>query len=310
MVILGYTFLSGENSLLSSAVSSGDITYVSAQGAQIDNMYVSLDTTVDPLAPLPSNWGAKTVLYAKYDINLHASNIDYITSTVDHILIKRREQGTLSWITIDAIEITDKNDFLVNGVDVMARSRQEYEYALVPVYQGIEGTYCISSVYSLFNGLFVLEKGAMFGTIINPKCDVTRNAPSSVVEMLNSVKPKYVSNSIANYDTGTASGEFLHIVGCENGDVNGFDLYKGWNWRKSFLDFLTDRKPKILKYETGAIWLVNITGAPTNNSIDDNIMERRQISFEWAEVGNYESEKDLYYAGLSTVPQEWWTNNS
>ncbi len=34
----------------------------------------------------------------------------------------------------------------------------------------------------------------------------------------------------------------------------------------------------------------------------------REISWSWVEVGDVNSEEDLYYLGFSEITEEWWNN--
>ncbi len=47
-----------------------------------------------------------------------------------------------------------------------------------------------------------------------------------------------------------------------------------------------------------------VTGDPTDTA--NGTYNNRDISFEWTEIGNYESERDLYNTNLSDVEEEWW----
>ena len=61
---------------------------------------------------------------------------------------------------------------------------------------------------------------------------------------------------------------------------------------------------KILKLNDGRIYLIKITGKPTD--ISEGHEDLRRISFEWVEIGDVNSEKDLYLNNLSDVSAEWW----
>lgn len=304
MIFLGLAFYGGTDSVFITPTGSGmPYNRVEITAAQYDDIYVTTNPEIDK-KNLSGQWDASTELYGKFDININAGNIDYTTRTIDTILIKRRKAGTFKWTTIASKKAETVNDLRVSGYDYTAASKQEYEYAAVPVYGETENIYYIDTVYSDFDGLFIAEKDVMYGTPVGTQCDVTRNAPSSVAELLNNKYPKYISNTIANYDTGNASGQFIETTCTEVGCV---DTYKSlWDTRNKILAFLTNKKPKILKYETGAIWLINVTGAPTDNGAEQGLSDLRTISFEWTETGDCNDEPSLYYAGLIDTPSKWW----
>ena len=288
-------------------------TYLSVNNAEYDYLYVTRNAEENPVVPPPSNWDNDTILYANYDNSLSASNLDFVAENIDYILIKRRDaEDDSKWITIYVKPINESGDLSFVGYDYNVAAQKSYYYALVPISDGsVENSYFIINrpVDVMFDGVFISEIDAVYGTMVNTICDVTRNAPSAIAELINNKYGKYTSNTIANYDTGTCTGDFVRMEDECTSSGTYFEILGGYPYRKEFVDFLTDRKPKILKYETGAIWLVNIIGAPTNSASNQYLPDVRTLSFEWAETGDYMSEKDLYYAGLSDVPPEWWSNN-
>lgn len=72
------------------------------------------------------------------------------------------------------------------------------------------------------------------------------------------------------------------------------------------MDFLCDSVPKILKLPDGRKWLIQVTPNPTDTAEEN--YNNRYINFTWVEIGDMDSEEDLYYLGLSDVSPEWWNN--
>ena len=156
--------------------------------------------------------------------------------------------------------------------------------------------------------MFLIENGIVWGTdITDGFCDTTRNIPSSNVELLNSKYPVFVRNTIANYDTGTCKASFMPFVtdenDCELAYGSEYD-YKRIQYQRKFMDFICDGVPKILKMPDGRMWIVQITPNPTDTA---NVKyNNREISWSWVEIGDVNSEEDLYYLGLSDISPEWW----
>lgn len=316
-MFLGVSFFGGADALPLTPTNATNDTYVGVTRGLYDNIYVTrkpdidIDTTVNGLT-----WDTDTIMNATFENkSLSASNINYITKTVNLVFIKRREKGTYNWMTIQVKRISDIKDINVTGIDYMAGGNRVYEYALVPAYMddhGIiqEGAYNISSITSSFDGAFVVEKNKIYGTAIDTTYNSQRNAPSNTVELFNHKYPKYVRNTLANYDSGTVTGEFTRFIPCESMTEAGgqFDFYNNFSYRKAFKDFLMDGKPKVLKVDNGDMWLVNIVDAPTDQSSND-ISFQRTISFNWVECGDVTSEQDLYLAGISDIDRRWWSTN-
>lgn len=320
-MFFGLSFFGGANSIVNTPTDIQHIDYVAIRDAIYDNLFFTQTVDDDPYGPLQADWDGDTIFYAKFNGNTNASNIEYATQTIDKLVVKRREKGTYKWTTIFVKDVNDADDFLINNIDTFNASKKTYEYALIPSLQNIEGTYSIGEVYSEFDGVYVVEKNYylkmngvevmvpdMYGSEISATVDITRNAPSQPVELINHKYPKWVSNTEANYDTIAISGEFVEFVDCNEvtGEGGYFDLDGGWEYRKAFFNFLTDRASKIIKFENGPIWLANIINTPTNSTADPQMPVKRQISFEAVETGDYNSEPDLYYSGLSDIGPEWW----
>ncbi len=75
-------------------------------------------------------------------------------------------------------------------------------------------------------------------------------------------------------------------------------------YQRELVDILSDRKPKLLKNMDGRIWLVKIE-TPINDTAESTY-NNRKITFTWTEIGDYKSEEDMYYSGLSDVTEEFW----
>lgn len=112
----------------------------------------------------------------------------------------------------------------------------------------------------------------------------------------------------ANYDTGTCRGSFVPVAEddeCKLAYDSKFD-YQRIKHQKEFMDFISDGIPKILKLPDGRMWIIQVTPNPTDTA--NQVYNNREISFSWVEVGDVNSEEDLYYLGLSEVSSEWWNN--
>lgn len=256
-------------------------------------------TTLDDIY----TWDWGTVLYAPFNGNTEAGNVDFTLENTTHIIIKRRKQGEKVWKTIYVQPINELTDFNIHGVDKTARSATTYEYAAVAVKDGIEGTYNKKTIESSFDKIYLIEKEQMYSTSIGDGyCDTTRNVPSTITPLLNNKYPIYIRNSLANYDTGSLSLGFVNTETCPF----NFDDKNRVPYQRKVMDFLCDAKPKLLKLPDGRMWLIMVTGNPTDTA--ENHYANRRINFEWTEIGDCESQRDLYNANLLDVEEDWWVN--
>lgn len=306
MLTIGLSFFGGHDAVPCNPTAVENATYVSLSEGIYDDLLISKNTEM-PTDVVPDHFDYDTYLWAPFNGNTIAGNMQYSTDTVSHLLLKRRKKGDLKWMTIRVFDISNINDLDVRGVDYFC-PYGDYQYAIVPSYYGIEGNYNIVDTKSTFDGFFVAEKDQTWGTYISDSyCDTTRNIQTGVQPLLYNRYPTTVSNSISNYDTGTCAGEFYKYMedDCTFEIGREYDVQNS-TYRKEFMDYITNGHPKILKMVDGRCWLMTITGSPTDSARD--LYNIRLINFEWTETGNYLSERDMYYANLSDVNNAWWSS--
>lgn len=308
MFFLGYNFLGAdEMSLPLTPISQSEDTSVELGGVQADVLAITEDTSFEPTMDINTTWNLDTVLIADFDNNIFAGNIKWSANSVSYILVKRRINGDYKWITILAKEITDVDDINVSGTDITCESL-EYQYAIVPIINGLEGTYSSVTVDVTNSDLVLIDGTGIYHTpITEGYCDTTDVHPNSVIEPLRSKYPTVVRNTLANYETIQVEGNFVPV------DENGCSYVETWDndrtrilYQREVKDFLTNGRTKILKNVDGQCWLIYVTTPPTDAA--DGYYNVRKLSFGCTETGNLKSESDLYYAGLLDVPEKWWSN--
>lgn len=307
MFICGSNFVGGALACALTPTGIENINYVELKNGIFDDLYITKATDFELTNECPREWDFDTVLWAKFSGNTNAGNVDWNLENTSHLILKSRTEGNFKWKTIAVKEVASTEDFVINYPDYFVASGQSVEYALVPVLYGLEGNYATIRVSSKFNKMFLIEDGVVWGTqITDGYCDTTRNVPSTNVELLHGRYPLFVRNTIANYDTGNCKGSFMPLVdekGCELAYDGQYD-YPRIKYQREFMDFVCDSIPKILKLPDGRLWLVQVTPNPTDTG--NRAYNDREISWSWVEVGDVNSEEDLYYLGFSTIEPEWW----
>ncbi len=308
MFICGSNFVGGALACALTPTGIENINYAALQNGIYDDLYISKSADFELTNECPAAWDFDTVLWAKFNNTTDAGNIDWNLETTSHILLKSRTEGNYKWKTIFVKEVNSIEDFHINYPDYFVASGQPVAYAVVNVMNGCEGTYAITQVTSQFDKLFLIEGNTVWGTdITDGFCDTTRNIPSSTVELLNRKYPIFVRNTIADYDTGSCRGSFVPLDEdtCEFAYDSAQD-YGRIKYQRAFMDYICDSIPKILKLPDGRLWLVQVTPNPSDTA--NQQYNDREISWSWVEVGDVNSEEDLYYLGFSNVEPEWWTN--
>ena len=116
-----------------------------------------------------------------------------------------------------------------------------------------------------------------------------------VFQPFNRKYPIVVSNSIMQYQTGGIGGWVLPE---DYEDTHVFDRSKIVKEKEVLLNFLMNKKPKILKDMNGNNWLVYFTGNPSVTYDNNYGQGMLKVSAQWTEVGDPNDKTDLYENGL------------
>ncbi len=121
-----------------------NITYIRLANGLYDCLYIIKETASEPSMDCPDEWDFDTIFHADFNNSTNAGNVDWNLKTVSHLLVKRRDTKKFKWMTIDVREVHTLEDFTkgLRGNDYTNACHVEYEYAVVPVFHGLEeGTY-------------------------------------------------------------------------------------------------------------------------------------------------------------------------
>lgn len=215
---------------------------------------------------------------------------------ITSLRLKRRKYGDFSWVTLNSATISPTSPYDITWRDNLAQSDVTYEYAVVPVSGGVEGRYVSDTVLANFNGVFICEKDAIYKLYEGVAYgDSERVQKVGVFEPYGRKYPVVTSNAQTNYDTGSLSGMIMPDDYLKNGIIDRREIVEK---KRRVLDFLTDKKPKIIKDFNSNIWLCMITGSPTISYSDNYGMGVVTVGVSWIEIGNFDNPSDLYNAGL------------
>lgn len=279
------------------------VEYVKIENGIYDDLYAThINENVKPVNEffVPEKWDAETYLNAKFNGDLYAGNSDFGIDQTTNIIIKRREVGTYKWFPIIDIPVNSIDDYTFNVYDNYGIAGVEYEYAAVPIVDGIEGTYEISSCTVDFNDLIIMDADERYSTMYDIEITQDKNNTSSVVVPFGSKYPIYVANAMNDYYTGNISATFINLD-CSNPDPSMREIIK---FRKEILDFLNNRKIKYIKDPYGRCWLASIGTTITDE--DNGHPYLHKISFDFTEVGDVESNEDMSKYGFLDIGEEWW----
>ena len=301
MIFLGYNFFSDTNSFAPTP-SGHIINAIRIFDGEYNSLFVSANPDLT-LGNIGDAWDYDTRIKTNFENNtLEAGNSSFSLVNTEQLLIKRRVLGEQKWVVIYIKDVETTDDFKFYFIDKYARSGIEYEYAICSVSGGIENSFVVDNVYSEFQGMYITDKDCLYGTIFNVDCSTTtQNLINSTLSLLNSKYMTVVSNGQTCSESGTASGTFLKF---DDNDVNKYNRQRSFQYRAEIKNRLANKKPLILKVEDGRIWMIRVTGQPTDSS--NGHLDLRSLSFDWAEIGDYNDMETLYRNGFSDVDDGWW----
>ena len=287
--------------------STAYMTRLTLMNMVADAVYITRDIgyTIPPIKP---TWDNSTVMYCEFEHNLLAGNVAWVTSNITKVKLKRRLKGTQRWLTLYEKPITTVEDLTIEYIDYLCPSGYTFEYALVPCTDDDEWDYSITSVDTLYDGLFVIDSDMecrkLYGGVAY-NSDATINGVATL-QPYNSQYPVIIRNPIINYKQTNISGYLLNLQDVKShvdimsvpARVNMTLLQKDWS------EYLSKGKTLIVKDWNGKILMVQVTVAPSYTYLQQTGNAIPYITFTTSEIGQYNNQNDLYNQGFLTVASE------
>lgn len=284
MYFCGQTFYRDNKSSQSALVDITNLNSITLDNGIYDDLFITRNYNVE-INKTNKEWDFDTVLHALFKDNLLAGNIEFALDTITSIRIKQREKGKFDWITICDVPINTIDDLNFVRTYKYCKGNTNYEFAILPVLNGnIEGNMSVVECLSEFSGAYLMERDASIQMVINFESSQQRNHSSTTIQTLGRNKPFYITNGMSNYESGSINVVLIQFENCELNNKTGA------KYRKNVNDMLTNKKPKILKFEDGRTYIIGIVDAISQTSdIDIPI-----TTINWTEIADIDSEEDLY----------------
>ena len=281
-----------------------EINDVTISGALFDAIRIDSEITND--FDISEEWTETTKLLALFEGNLYSGNVDLSVKNTSDIIIKRRKYGEFSWFNMFDIPVENADSFNFNIIDRYANAHTQYQYAVVPVINGLEGEYNFGKneltdedfIECEFDGIVILDRDTEYSTFCNLEMEFQKNQGSNYVVPLNSKYPYIINNDSTNYYSGSISAAFLKFENCE------YFKLESVQYREDFLNFLINDNFKILKIYDGRSYMIEIVDTPTDSNSEHP--ELHIISFNFVEVGDPLSNEDMYLNGFLDISEAWW----
>lgn len=293
---IGYSALAGPDCLSNAPSVVDNITTTQIQNAIFDHVNITRNTKTEFSTTIPTEWDYDTIINADLNGDLSAGNVDFLIEQISAVKIKRRISGTFNWLTLETIPINDVEDLTFLFIDRLNAYGVNYDYALVPIVEGIEGDYIINSILSEFNGVFIGDFDTTYKFLYDVQYGTNaRNQVTGTFEPLGRQFPIIVANGSLSYESGTVSGNILNDGFEQTGEIDAQAIVQRKNAIK---DFLTNKKAKILRDWNSNIWLCFITDDIQVSYLSGSGMRIPNIQFSCVQIGDAESQQDLYNAGI------------
>ena len=281
-----------------------EINDVTISGAIFDALRIDTEITSD--FDISEEWTETTKLLALFDGNLYSGNVDLSVKNTSDLIVKRRKYGEFSWFNMFDIPVESADSFNFNIIDRYANACTQYQYAVVPIINGLEGEYNFGRNELTdeelnkfeFDGIVILDRDTEYSTFLNLEMEFQKNQGSNYIVPLNSKYPYIVNNDLNNYYSGSISAAFLKFENCE------YQKLDSVQYREDFLNFLINDNFKILKIYDGRSYMIEIVDTPTDSNSEHP--ELHIISFNFVEVGDPLSNEDMYLNGFLDISEAWW----
>lgn len=296
---VGYNFSFDQDALNPVLTDLNNITQVQLQNGIFNHINVTSDATMPYSSTIPTEWDIYTIMDCNFNGNINAGNVGFLLEHISSIKVKHRKKGSFDWIALYEIPINTIEDLKFNVQDFFCACSQDYEIALVPTLNGIEGNYIINSIFSEFNGVFICDSESIYkfyaGVGYGTSAQVQR---MGVFEPLGRKYPIVIANAETNYQTGSITGTVMP-PNYENDSV--IDRAAIVKTRELLNKFFTNKRAKIIKDWNGNIWLVVLMQDIATNFDNNFGMGMMSINANWLEQGNVDVQEDMYKNALTKV---------
>lgn len=294
--LCGYNLLGDINNIDPTPPKINNINNTKLSNGVYDNITITSDVT-SAYSTDKTSWDYDTILSCEFNNTINGGNIGYITSQISALRLKRRKVGTNTWTKImKDIPVDGVSDLSFSLLDYFNQGNAEYEYAIIPILQGMEGEYIVNKINTNFCGVFIGDTDGLIRLYEGVSYGSTTSVQS--IGQLQPIGRKYpiiIKNSSIDYKVGSVNGMVLNDNFETTRKVDRKEIVN----RVANIDkFLKNGKPKIIKDWNGNCWLVAITNSPQIDYNNNYGMGICNIGFEWTEQGDVNNEEDLIANGM------------
>lgn len=267
------------------AIPTSELDELMMGAGMYDELFVSVDDTIDEKQEKPAQWTLKTIMDAEFNNSLEAGSINGSGHVVTKIQCYRREYRSTDteWQLVAQFDYDDHYN-LYTVIDRFIENNKTYEYCIVPLAKEIMGDVLIGPpVHSKYSGTYISDIDTNYSMNVDFKfSDLTYNGNMSKSVPLNGQFP-IVSFGNANYRTGSIT--FLPLTPQQefgySSEINAHDEFIN---RQNVINFLNNGKAKVIRREDGDIIVVATNNVRTTAKAE-GLDAISNVTFDFVEIG-------------------------
>lgn len=252
-----------------------------------DELYITVDTTVGAENVKPQNWKLKTIMNAKFQVDLEAGSLDSDGHEITTIQIYRRKFLTSEdWLLVGQFDYDLKYN-VYSFVDRFTENGARYEYAIVPVAKDVIGDITVSEPIDVeYDGIFISDLQNNFKMEVDFEMgSTTHNTNVSTSIPLNGRFP-IVTMGNQDYQSGNISFLPLTQTQVDNGGET-VDGKAERAYRNQILGFLKNGRTKVIRNDNGEMLVIAAHDVQTTSK-NGSLVDLSAISFNFTEVGGFD----------------------
>lgn len=265
------------------------------QNGVYDELEVLQNTIINKQEVIKStSWNDNTLMLAKFQNNLSAGSVNVGNNEVYSIQFLKRKKGETEWQLCQEL-IYSKDQETYSFTDKYIESQQTYQYAIRPTARAYDdnGMYVGSiigenspqsektEINVVFDYAHLFDNELSYDLLYNFKLgDITSNIDANTVTTLGGQYP-FTIYGASKYKTGSVSC----LLVTEESATGSIDVWKEKELRNNIDNFLSNKKPKILKCDDGTYLLISISDNYTLTP-DENLLGSYSLSFNYTEIGD------------------------
>lgn len=285
------------------------VSDVKIENATYDELEILKDTlAIENDCMQNEGWTENTVLCAKFDGNLIGGTTGLYQNGKSYPIqyvqfVKRKVGKNQTWGVYKELPIIEGKK-LYKFIDGFIENEQEYEYGIRPISYDDNNNMIVGEVSMITTSYIKYEYAYLLGRdnndeevqytlIYNFKLgDITTNIDANMITTLSGQYPITIYGK-SKYKTGNAN----YLLVTEESATGAINIATEKVLRNNISEFLSNKKPKVLKFEDGTYLLVTVS----DNFVltpDENLIGSYTLSFNYTEVGDVDDVKTLVKYGL------------